>query len=183
MAAVRLMCLGALLAVAFIPVFLMDMDLMREAMYVDVDPNDPAFGPGYDAFVDGFVITFAVLTAFVYAASAAAWLWMAAMTNRGRSWARITASILGGVNLLACASTFASGIAAQVAPDLLGPSPGTGAPMMILTAVYAGVSVVALVLLWRRPVSDYVQAVSDARRWEQWRSRQGRTAGTGHPGQ
>ncbi|MCH7564860.1 MAG: hypothetical protein IH968_13660, partial [Gemmatimonadetes bacterium] len=43
--------------------------------------------------------------------------------------------------------------------------------------------VVALVLLWRRPVSDYVQAVGESRRWEQWRSRQERTAGAGHPGQ
>lgn len=177
------MCVGALLSVAFIPVVLMDMDLLRESMYVDVDPNDPAFGPAYDAFVDGFVIVFAVMTALVYAVSAAAWLWMAIMNDRGRSWARITASVLGGVNLLACGSTIATGAVAQVAPDLLGPTPGTGLSMMALTAVYAGISVAALVLLWRRPVSDYVEAVAATRRWEQWRARQARLAGIDSRGQ
>lgn len=173
-AAVRLMCVGAVLAVAYAAIVLLDLDLVRDAMYVDVDPADPTLGPEYDAFVDAFVVAIGAFTVLWGLVAAGAWLWMAVMNRRGRAWARIVATALGGVNVLTCLSSLGTGVVARVAPDLLGPTPGVGAVALAVTGVYLLVSVAAMALLWPRRVGEYVRAVSAQRRWQDWQATHGR---------
>ncbi len=171
------MYLGAALALAQGVVLLLDLGLVRDAMYVDVDPADPAFGSGYDAFVDGFVVVIATLSVLWSLVAAGAWVWMASMNRRGRAWARIVATALGGFNILACLSSLGTAVGARVAPDLLGPTPGVGTAALSVTALYLAVSVAALVLLWLRPVNDFVRALSADQRWRTWHTTHGRRAG------
>ena len=171
------MYVGAAMAVAQGVVLLLDLDLVREAMYVDVDPADPAFGSGYDAFVDGFVVVIATLSVLWSLVAAGAWVWMASMNRRGRAWARIVATALAGLNIVGCLSSLGTAVGARVAPDLLGPTPGVGAAAMAVTAVYLAVSVAALVLLWLRPVNHFVRAVGAEQRWRAWHTAHGPRAG------
>ena len=72
------------------------------------------------------------------------WIWMAAANRAGRSWARIVATVLGGLNLVLTLIG-------------LGQSSGLSIVLLLLTVVLA---VVILVLLWRPASSAYYQAKS-----------------------
>ncbi|GAA2071382.1 hypothetical protein GCM10009821_06380 [Aeromicrobium halocynthiae] len=168
------MYVGAVLALASGALFLLDLGLVREAMYVDIDPADPTFGPEYDAFVDAFVVAIGALTVLWGLVAACAWVWMAVMNRRGRAWARIVATALGGVNVLTCLASLGTGVVAQAAPNLLGPTPGVGPVALVVTGVYLLVSVAAMALLWPRRVTEHVRAVSAQRRWQDWQATHGR---------
>jgi hypothetical protein len=76
------------------------------------------------------------------------WVWMALMNRAGRSWARIVASVLFGLNTLTLVLGFAQGAAsagslAALLPWLIGLG--------------------AIAFLWRRDASDYFTAMSGPR--------------------
>jgi hypothetical protein len=87
--AVRLMYVGAALwALGFI-VGLLTQGSLRD----DIADQNPDLDAGeLDAVVTGFVV-FGLL-------SVGLWIWMAETNRRGRKWARIVATVLGGLNIV-----------------------------------------------------------------------------------
>jgi hypothetical protein len=110
-------------------------DAMREA-----DPNvsqstiDAAYSVGIVSGVIGGIVAIGL------------WLWMAWKNGQGRSWARVVATVFGGLNLLFTAVSFG-------APGMTAASLGFGVLNIILAAII-------LVLLWRKSSTAYYDAVS-----------------------
>lgn len=76
------------------------------------------------------------------------WIWMAVKNGAGRPWARIVATVLGGLNVASTMSTL---------PRSAGASVGLSLVSLVL-------AVVILVLLWRPSSSAYYRASEAARR-------------------
>lgn len=72
------------------------------------------------------------------------WLWMAAANAAGRSWARVVATVLGGLGVLSAVFSLMTATGVTVATQLLS--------LVLAVAI--------LVLLWRPASSEYVQARS-----------------------
>jgi hypothetical protein len=109
----------------------------------DSDPNvsqstiDAAYSVAIVAGVIGGII--AVLL----------WLWMAWKNGQGRSWARVVATVFGGLNLL-------STIFSLTSPQ----ADGLSISISLINLVLAGA---ILVFLWRKESSAYYDAVSRRR--------------------
>jgi hypothetical protein len=73
------------------------------------------------------------------------WVWMALMNKAGRSWARIVASVLFGLNTLAL---------------LLGLARGGGSAGSLAALLPWLIGLGAIVFLWRRDASEYFTAMS-----------------------
>src|SRR5918996_981246 len=93
--AVRLMYLGAVLYLFRFIVYLLtwDSDSVRD----DIAERNPDFSAGE---VDNAVTATIVFTVVLAALGVAVWIWMAETNRRGRKWARIVATVLGGLNIL-----------------------------------------------------------------------------------
>ena len=114
----------------------------------DADPNvtqteiDAAY-----VFGIAFSVVFAILAIGL-------WCWMAWKNGQGRSWARVVATVLGGLNIL---STIV-GLAVASVMGMPGASTaigyGVGAIQMIL-------AIVILVLLWQKSSTTYYNAISE----------------------
>lgn len=77
------------------------------------------------------------------------WIFMAVMNGKGKSWARIVATVLGVLGVLF---------------TLLGLTQNTSTPVsMVLGILTALVAIAVLVLLWKRESSEYYQAQSAPR--------------------
>ena len=137
------MQLGAVLSVLSVIVSLSTLDSIKETIAEamrDADPNvsqssiDAAYTVGIVSGVVGGII------------GAGLWLWMAWKNGQGRSWARIVATVLGGLGLL-------SALAGFVSPGMTAVTVGFSLLNLIL-------AVVILVLLWKKESTDYYNAVS-----------------------
>jgi len=78
------------------------------------------------------------------------WVWMAETNRRGKSWARIVATILGALNIVF-----------TLVGLLLG---GNSGLLVIFSLVSAALAAVILYLLYRPDSGAYYEAVSDIRR-------------------
>ena len=78
------------------------------------------------------------------------WVWMAETNRRGKSWARIVATILGALNIVF-----------TLVGLLLG---GNSGLVVAFSMVSAALAAVILYLLYRPDSSAYYEAVSDIRR-------------------
>jgi hypothetical protein len=74
------------------------------------------------------------------------WLWMAWKNGQGRSWARIVATIFGGLNVLTTLVGFTQ--------------PGMTAVTAIISVANLVLAVIILILLWRKESSSYYDSVS-----------------------
>lgn len=74
------------------------------------------------------------------------WLWMAWKNGQGRGWARIVASVLGGLNVVTTLFSVASGNATTLS--------------LVLSLVNLVLAVVILVLLWKKESSAFYAARS-----------------------
>jgi hypothetical protein len=91
--AVRLMYVGAALsALAFI-VGLLTQGSLRDEI---ADQNPDLDAGELDAVVTGFVVVLVIVGLL----SVGLWIWMAETNRRGRKWARIVATVLGGLNIV-----------------------------------------------------------------------------------
>ncbi len=91
--AVRLMYVGAALSAVFLVLGLTQRDSLREQIAdsqpeLTADELDTAVTVG---------TAFAVVIGLI---SIGLWIWMAVMNRKGRSWARIVATVLGGLNIV-----------------------------------------------------------------------------------
>jgi hypothetical protein len=91
--AAKLMYVGALLSLIGGVFAILGRDAVRE----EAARQDPDASP---SDIDAFVNTFTGFMVVIALIAVALWLWMAAANKKGRSWARIVATILGGLNIL-----------------------------------------------------------------------------------
>ena len=88
------MQIGAVLSVVGILFTFLQRDEIRDQIAEDADP--PMTGDELDTAVAaglGFAIVLGLIGAGV-------WLWMAHANGQGKTWARTTATVLGGLNVL-----------------------------------------------------------------------------------
>lgn len=161
------MWLGALLEIASIIVFLtMDTAEMRALMVTEME-KQPTYDPTVlDAqnLADVMIPIIQVGGVVFGLLSVGLWIWMAVMNGRGRNWARITATVFGALALLSSLSSVGN-LAGNAA---LGGATVPTSPLGVVLAIIDPLLVIALlVLLWVRPTSTYVSAVSAARKWQQ----------------
>jgi hypothetical protein len=137
--AVRLMWVGAALSAIGIVIGIVTVDSVREQIE---DDNPSLTAEELDAAV-AFGVAFGVVIGLV---AIGLWLWMAWANGQGKSWARIVASVLGGLN---------------IAFSLLGLviNPVT-ALSLVLTLVGLVLAAVILVLLYRPESSQFYEARS-----------------------
>ncbi len=74
---------------------------------------------------------------------------MALMNGKGKSWARITATVLGGLNILSLLASISGAAAGTALPPL-------ALVFGVASLILAGVIVY---LLWQRPASEWFDAM------------------------
>jgi hypothetical protein len=136
--AVQLMYVGAALSVVGIILAWTTKDQLRDQI--------AAAGPTLSADnVDSAVTISLAIGTVIGLLSVALWLWMAWANGAGKSWARVVATVLGGLNVLSTVFALSSS------------STGITLVTTVLSLVLA---VAILVLLWRPASSAYFQARS-----------------------
>jgi hypothetical protein len=136
--AVRLMYVGAVLSVLGGLSIFLQVDAIRD----QIEEDDPSLtGDEVDTAVAIFVVTFVVISLI----SIGLWLWMAYANGRGQSWARVVATVLGGLSIVSALVGIATG------------SGGVGIVFSILSVVLAAV---ILFLLYRPESSRFYEARS-----------------------
>ncbi|HEU0214535.1 MAG TPA: hypothetical protein VFR13_10650 [Jiangellaceae bacterium] len=141
--AVRLMYVGAALSATFLVLGLVLADSLRDQI-ADEQPDLSA--TELDAAV-AISTAFAVIIGLL---SVGLWIWMAVMNRKGRSWARVVATVLGGLNIL---FTLISIAVTQ--------NTGIGTIVNLISIVLAAA---ILWLLYRPESSAYYAAMSEPRR-------------------
>lgn len=79
------------------------------------------------------------------------WILMAVMNRKGKKWARIVASVLGGLNIAFTLFGFVAGSALGAPVD---------AVSLVQSLISLGLAVAILALLWQRRSSAYYDAMS-----------------------
>lgn len=141
--AVRLMQLGAVLSVVSVVVTLFMLDSLKDTIAEtmrDADPNVT------QSSIDSFYTVNVVLSVVGGLIAAGLWLWMAWKNGQGRSWARIVATVLGGLGILLSLGGFAT--------------PGATAVTIGLTLINLVLAITILVLLWKKESTQYYNAVT-----------------------
>lgn len=95
------MYVGALLSLAGV-IFALTQ---RSAIRTEILKQDPA-ATNVNALVNSTVATFAIVSVL----GALLWVWMARANGKGKSWARIVATVLFAFNTLSTITTLAGGI-------------------------------------------------------------------------
>lgn len=165
------MVVGGLVSLASGLVSLTEIEALRAELAPELaDLEDD--GTALDvlvAVVAGVVVLFGAVSALL-------WWWMAWKNGQGRAWARITATVLGGFNIVSTTSTLALvGLGTTVdTTALIGQGYGQSPASLALQAASLVLSVVALLLLWLGPSRRFVADVSHWRAWQRWSDAHGR---------
>jgi heme A synthase len=143
MTAVKLMYAGAALAAIGFLTSLLTQDSVREqALERAPDLTESEL----DAIV-AFGLAFAVIAGLI---GVLLWVWMAETNRRGKSWARIVATVLGALNVVL---------------TLIGLLTGQFAGIVLVFNLVSAVLAAAILYLLYRPDSNaYYEAMSDIRR-------------------
>jgi hypothetical protein len=134
--AVRLMLVGAALSALGVLLTFTQTDAIREAVE---DSDDSLTQSQIDTAVN-VGIAAAVVSGLV---GVGLWVWMAVANGQGKSWARVLATVFGGLNLIGALFSF-------VGAGSTGLSVGLGLVSLVL-------AVVILVLLYRPDASRYYE--------------------------
>lgn len=147
--AVRLMYAGAVLQVlGGLSVLLQDRDQVRRQIEDQLRQSGSQVS---DTAVNTAVTVSLVVPVVLGVVLAGVWVLMAVFNGRGASWARIMATILGGLNI---AFTVVSlGVSSAM-------SASEGAGSVVLSLIGLALAATILILLWRRESSDYYAAMS-----------------------
>lgn len=157
------MWLGGLLSIVS-TIFLLTMDTteMKTLMVTEME-KQPTYDPSvFEAreMVDVIVPIIQIGGAAFGLITLGLWIWMAVMNGRGRTWARVTGTVLGALSLAGSLSTLGN-LAGNAA--LGGAALPTSAVGNVLAVVDPLLVIAILVLLWVRPSSAYFSAVGAAR--------------------
>jgi hypothetical protein len=146
--AVKLMWAGAALAVigAVLGLITTDKATIAEQM------READSGVTQTEIDAGYISSMVILVIFSVIA-VGLWAWMAWKNGQGRSWARVVATVLGGLGILSTLGSLAFAGA-------MGAGGGGGTGSIILGVVQIGLTVVILVLLWKKQSTEYYEAVS-----------------------
>jgi hypothetical protein len=134
--AVRLMYAGVAVSAFVIIVAVVTIGSTRSAVH----SNFPGYSPSR---VHKAAVALVVYEVVIQVITIGLWLWMAAASKAGKSWARIVASVLFGLNTLILASSLAR------------PHAAFGIVLLVLVWL---VGLGAIILLWRRDSSAYFAA-------------------------
>lgn len=145
--AVLLMRVGAALSVLSILVTLLTRDSLRSQVTSTLRKSNAALSASQ---VDSAVSVAIVLAVVVGLVSVGLWLWMASANGKGRSWARIVATVLGVLSVLSLLSSVVQGQMTTL--------------NLIVSLVSVALAVAILVLLWRKESSAYYDAVKAQQR-------------------
>ena len=136
--AVRLMWAGAAVGVLSLVVGIGVLSGAKDDIREDLVKDDPNVSQSKIDAVQAIGIAFVVVLGVL---GVVLWSWMAWKNGQGRPWARIVATVLGGLNLL---STLLS---------LVAPNPYPGAILFSLANAMLAIAVV--ILLWRKQSSEF----------------------------
>jgi hypothetical protein len=134
--AVRLMWLGAALSLLGLLLTFTQTDAIRDAIE---DSDSSLTASEVDTAVD-VIVAFNVVIGVI---GVGLWLWMASANGKGQSWARIVATVLGGLNVAGTLFTLSSS--------------GSTAVTTMFALIGVALAVVILVLLWRPDSSRYYE--------------------------
>jgi hypothetical protein len=137
--AVRLMLVGAALSLLGLLLVPFETDTLRDAIE---DSDGSLTASEVDTAVDVTVATIVVISLI----GAGLWVWMAVKNGQGRSWARVVATILGGLNILSVLSGLVQG--------------NTTPLSLALSLVTLALAAVILWLLYRPEASRFYDARS-----------------------
>lgn len=139
--AVILMYVGAALSVLGLLFTLLARDDIRDA----IEENDSSLSADDVDAATNLIVGVGVVVGIL---GAALWLWMAYANKAGRSWARVVATVLGGLNILFTLFSLSGG----------------GGLNIIINVVTIALAAYILYLLYRPESSAYYAAVSGKRR-------------------
>lgn len=158
------MWIGGLLAVvSSLFLFTMDTAEMKAQMVTEME-KQPSYDPSViDAqeMADMFIPIMQIGGAVLGLITLGLWIWMAIMNGKGRNWARITGTVLGGLSLLSSLSSIGN-MAGNAALGGMSVPMSTGS--IVLAVVDPLLVVAILVLLWLPASSAYFNAVGAAKR-------------------
>ena len=136
--AVRLMYAGAVVSALSLVVGLLTISSLRSSLH----KSDPSLTASQLHSLQTVVVVGSVLIGLI---SIGLWLWMAAANKAGKSWARIVATVLFGLDTLFLLLGVARAGAAA------------GTLVSILTWLIGGGAIISL---WRRDATEYITAQS-----------------------
>ena len=145
--AVKLMYAGAVLSVIGLIVTLLSLSSLRSELRDEIARSNPDFTT--QDLDNLYHVTVGVAVVFGLIGTAL-WLWMAWKNGQGRRWARIVATVLGGLNLISSILTIAAGSSLAISE--------------ILTVINLILAIVILVLLWRKDSSAFYAESSGRQR-------------------
>jgi uncharacterized membrane protein YiaA len=145
--AVLLMRVGAALSVLSILITLLTRDSLRSQVEGTLHKSSSALTASQVDTAVSVAIGIAVVVGLV---SVGLWLWMASANGKGRSWARIVATVLGALSVLSLLSSVAQGQLTTL--------------NLIVSLVSLALAIAILVLLWRKESSAYYDAVKAQQR-------------------
>lgn len=144
--AVKLMLAGAVISVLSLIYSLATIGETKDTLREEVLKNDPnASQSTIDAAI-AFGIGFAVVLGLL---GALLWVWMAWKNGQGRSWARVVATVFGGLAVLSALFTLSAGNAETVS--------------VAVTVINLVLAAVILFLLWRPESSRFYEASTASR--------------------
>jgi hypothetical protein len=136
--AARLMYAGAVVSALSLIVGLVTVGSLRDSLH----KSDPSLTPTQLHNLQTVVVVGSV---FIGLISIGLWIWMALMNKAGRSWARIIATVLFGLDTLFL---------------LLGVARAGAAAGTLVSILTWLIGLGATIYLWRRESSEYFTAVS-----------------------
>jgi hypothetical protein len=136
--AVRLMYAGAVVSAVSLVVGLATVGSLRTALH----KSDPSLTPAQLHNLQTAVIVGSVVIGLI---GLGLWVWMALMNKAGKSWARIVATVLFGLDTLFL---------------LLGLARAGAAASSLVSILTWLIGLGAVILLWRKDSSEYFTALS-----------------------
>ena len=139
--AVRLMYAGAVVSAVSLVVGLATVGSLRTALH----KSQPTLTPTQLHDLQTIVVVGSVVIGLI---SIGLWVWMALMNKAGKSWARIVATVLFGLDTLFL---------------LLGLARAGAAASFLVSILIWLIGLGAVILLWRKDSSEYITAQSAPR--------------------
>ena len=139
--AVRLMYAGAVVSAVSLVVGLATVSSLRTSLH----KSRPSLTPSELHTLQNIVVVGSVVIGLI---SIGLWVWMALMNKAGKSWARIVATVLFGLDTLFL---------------LLGVARAGAAASSLVSILIWLIGLGAVILLWRKDSSDYIAAQSAPR--------------------
>lgn len=134
--AVRLMYVGAVLSAIGVLVTLTQIDAIRD----QIEDDNPSLTPDELDTAVNIGVASAIVIGLV---TIGLWIWMAATNGRGQSWARVVASVLGGLSIVSA---------------FVGLATGTTALGVVFSLLNVALAAVILFLLYRPESSRFYEA-------------------------